>query len=56
MDYGCSADCKSAAFGLDWFDSSMVHMEEEIEDPFESEKPVIRIHQGNQEECESCQS
>ena len=28
---------------------------QKIEDPFTSEKPVIRIHQGNQEECQSCQ-
>lgn len=25
-------------------------------DPFLDDKPVLRIHQGNQEECEACSS
>jgi len=27
---------------------------EEIKDPFTDETPTVRIHQGDQEECDSC--
>ena len=27
---------------------------EDIKDPFTDDKPIVRIHKGEQEECQSC--